>query len=234
MRSIPTAGSRRRSRSPRRRPSLRLLRTLSPDRRRWERVKFGCRSRCCSTPSPASELLPEIVDFVGRLRAGEETERFRPFGVDGLLKSLNGAVSASSQLAGRNAPISRTSGGVSRVYFFGISDPLRRASRIRRACRFVSEGWRCRDRRAGKLIILLILSIALAETERNASRDARANTTSPSGWNLANPAQIGARPRFRIPFQRVMLIAEDDEGGDRCPWRRGDSSALREPNRCAP
>ena len=53
-RSSPRGGSRPSPRPHGRTTCRRPLRTPSPDRRRWERVKCGCRSRCCSCPSPGA------------------------------------------------------------------------------------------------------------------------------------------------------------------------------------
>ena len=73
------------------------------------------------THSGAHEFLCGVVHFVRALRTTEETECLMAALVDGLGNPLAARVSASSQVASRSSPFSRTSGLVMRARGLGRS-----------------------------------------------------------------------------------------------------------------
>ena len=64
----------------------------------------------------ARELLRQEVHLVARLRAREDSQRVATVPVDDSAKSGRGRSRASSQVAVRSTPLSRTSGSTKRVY----------------------------------------------------------------------------------------------------------------------
>ena len=116
-RSSPTARSRRSLRSPCRTTFRRPPRTLPPDRRRWERVKFGCTNRCCSCPSPPGRTsAPRKFISLVAFEQLNMPKALGPLRSTARRKPAAARSSASSHVAARNTPFSRTNGSVNREY----------------------------------------------------------------------------------------------------------------------